>query len=228
MSTGLVSDEPGIARVLTTRDQTRATYDRIAPYYEVLEGFWERPARHAGLAALRPSPRESLLEVGCGPGRSLAEMALAVGPQGHVLGIDLAPRMCLVARRRLQRTGVTRQAEVVQADATQLPVASDRFDGVFMSFTLELFDTPQIPVVLAECTRVLRPGGRLVVVGLSKEGPASVLGRMYEWGHGRFPRVLDCRPIRVARSLTEANLRVRRARVASLWGLPVEVVLAVA
>ena len=62
-------------------------------------------------------------------------------------------------------------------------------DGIFMSFTLELFDTPDIPRVLAECNRVLKPGGRLVVVGMSKEGPQGLLIRAFEWTHQHFPNL---------------------------------------
>jgi ubiquinone/menaquinone biosynthesis C-methylase UbiE len=78
---------------------------------------------------------------------------------------------------------------------------------------------------LAECRRALGPGGRLVV-SLSKEGPDSSVRRLYERGHERFPRLLDCRPTYAARALEEAGMTITAGRTASRWGLPVEVVLA--
>jgi demethylmenaquinone methyltransferase/2-methoxy-6-polyprenyl-1,4-benzoquinol methylase len=99
-------------------------------------------------------------------------------------------------------------------------------DGVFMSFTLELFDTPEIPKVLDECKRVLEPGGRIVVVGMSKEGPKDPLVSVFEWTHKHFPKFLDCRPIYVRRALEKAGLSVRKALTKHMW-IPVEIVLGV-
>ena len=61
-----------------------------------------------------------------------------------------------------------------------MPFANDSMDGVFMSFTLELFDTPEIPQVLGECNRVLRPAGRLAVVGMSKGDAHGAIFHIYE------------------------------------------------
>ena len=71
-------------------------------------------------------------------------------------------------------------------------------DGIFMCFTLELFDTPDIPKLLAECKRVLRTGGRIVIVAVSKEGKEGKEGlviQAFEWTHRHFPNLMDCRPI---------------------------------
>ena len=74
-----------------------------------------------------------------------------------------------------------------------------------------MFDTLEIPKVLDECKRVLRPGGRMVVVGMSKEGSKDPLVNAFEWAHKHFPKFLDCRPIYVRRAMEKAGLRVRKA-----------------
>jgi demethylmenaquinone methyltransferase/2-methoxy-6-polyprenyl-1,4-benzoquinol methylase len=94
-----------------------------------------------------------------------------------------------------------------------------------MSFTLELFDTPVIPRVLAECGRVLQSNGRIVIVGLSKEAPPGLALKAFEWTHQHFPTLLDCRPIYVRRALDRAGFRVTETSLQHMW-VPVEVVTA--
>ncbi|MDH3539250.1 MAG: nitroreductase family deazaflavin-dependent oxidoreductase [Acidimicrobiia bacterium] len=219
-------ESPSIAPVLTTRAETRATYDRIARYYEPLEGYWERPARRQGIAALGPLPGERILEIGSGPGSALAELARDVHPGGQVVGLDLSSAMCRAARRRLEAIDALGPAAVTQGDAAALPFATNAFDACFMSFTLELFDTPLIPVVLAEVHRVVRPGGRVAVVALSGVGPDTWMRRAYGWGHVKLPRLLDCRPIHTEASLGEAGFAVVTSARRKLWGLPIDVVVA--
>ena len=94
-----------------------------------------------------------------------------------------------------------------------------------MSFTLELFDTPEIPIVLSEIKRVLKPNGRLGVVSLSREDGTSLMLRLYEWMHQRMPQYIDCRPIYVEQALKEAGFQVVHSEKEKLWGLPAKVVV---
>ena len=95
-----------------------------------------------------------------------------------------------------------------------------------MTYALELFDTGEIPVVLEEIRRVLRPGGRLAVASLSLEGGGSVMLRLYEWAHMKWPKYADCRPIYAERSLLESGYEVRTKEMVSWFGLPNEIVVA--
>lgn len=214
-------DEPEM-RPSPTRRQTQAVYDRIAPFYEAVEGFWERPARAVGLDALMASRGESVFEVGCGPGYALVELAKSVGTEGRAVGVDISSKMCALARRRLDREVPSGTGAVVQADAVRLPL-KEGFDAGFISFALELFDASEIPMVLAECRRILRPGGRVAVVALSERHPAPLMQRAYQRGHERFPRLLDCRPIRLETWLGDAGFVISRMEEMSLWGLPVAI-----
>ncbi len=218
--------ETEISRVNRSRRQAQRTYDRISRWYDLLEGYWEEKARLAALRELAVAPGQQVLEVGPGPGHSLVALARAVGPSGRVCGLDLSPGMLRVACTRLGRAGLPVQPGLCRGDALWMPIAGAVFDAVLLSFVLELFDTPEIPRVLEQCRRVLRPGGRISVVALSKAGPDSALRRLYEWGHARLPQVLDCRPIFVQRAIEAAGFRTCTSTRASLWGLPVEVVAA--
>ena len=214
-----------ILRVYRSRKETRSFYDKISRIYDLLAERSEKPARAAGLKVLSPMPGEKLLEIGPGTGRCLALMAAAATPKGRVYGIDLSEGMLKKAREALHRLRLDDGVQLISGDATSLPFLAATMDGIFMSFTLELFDTPDIPEVLAECRRVLRPDGRMVVVGMSKEGQTSALVRAFEWTHRHFPSILDCRPIYVRRALEAAGFRIIIAQAQKMW-ISVEIVLA--
>lgn len=218
--------QPGVLRVLQTRDETRAFYDKIAAVYDLLAERSEEPVRRAGLEMLGARTGERILEVGFGTGHSLVDLARAVGPSGKVFGIDLSEEMLRISRERAQKEGVGSWVELVCGDALQLPYSSAALDGIFMSFTLELFDTPEIPRVLAECGRVLKDGGRLVVVGMSRVQRDGLMTTIFEWTHRHFPDYLDCRPILVRRALEDAGFRIADYEITRMW-INVEIVCGV-
>ena len=215
-----------VLRVFQSKDQTKAFYNKISRVYDLLSERSEAPMRKAGLDLLKPKVGESILEIGFGTGHTLVSLAKGVAPKGRVFGLDLSDQMTKLAKENLVKAGLLDRARIRCGDATRLPYAAGSVDGVFMSFTLELFDTPEIPKVLGECKRVLRPGGRIVVVGMSKEGPKDPLVNVFEWTHKHFPKFLDCRPIYVRRALKGAGFSVRKALTKHMW-IPVEIILGV-
>lgn len=220
------NDRAEICRVTRTREETRATYDRISRWYDPLEGYWEGKPKQVGLQKLGVRRGEVALEIGFGTGHGILALARAVGESGRVYGIDLSPRMLELTQTRISQGGLAERVCLKNGDATALSFDANFFDAVFTSFVLELFDTPEIPKVLSECRRVLKTGGRLCVVSLSKTGRSTWMRNLYEWGHDKFPSVLDCRPIFVQKALEAAGLQVREASRMSLWGLPIEIVVA--
>ncbi|HXK02878.1 MAG TPA: class I SAM-dependent methyltransferase [Verrucomicrobiae bacterium] len=218
-------DRDNISRVFTSRRETRDFYDKISDFYDALADHSEAPVRAAAVDMLAAAPGERILEIGSGTGHSLAAIGRAVGPQGRVLAIDLSERMLNRARAQADAAGLTDLARFLCGDGLRLPIRSRSVDAVFMTFTLELFDTPEIPGVLDECKRVLRPGGRIAVAAMSKEGPGGLMLELYEWSHRHFPNFVDCRPILLSRSVESAGFHVVRKNVMEIW-VPVEIVLA--
>ncbi|MCJ7652656.1 MAG: methyltransferase domain-containing protein, partial [Actinobacteria bacterium] len=134
--------------------------------------------------------------------------------------------MAGTAQGKLHKKGLAARVELYCGDAARLPYQDGFFDGVFTSFTLDLIDTPEIPVVLAECRRVFKEGGRICAVSISNRGRPGIPVKAYLWAHRKFPALVDCRPISVRGSLAESGFEVLDEKLMSVWGLPVEVVLA--
>jgi demethylmenaquinone methyltransferase/2-methoxy-6-polyprenyl-1,4-benzoquinol methylase len=224
----VVKSSSEISRVVRTHAVARAGYDRLSGWYDLLEGGWEAPIRRQGLELLNVRAGERVLEIGCGTGAALELIpgqACAVGraPCLSAWGLDLSRGMLAQARTRLKKTG--NLAALVQGDALRLPFQTASFDAIFTAFTLELIDTPEIPLALAETRRVLRPGGRLGVVSLSKLGGWRWMQRLYEWSHARFPNAVDCRPIYARQALAQAGFRETGCRLLSRTGLGMEIVV---
>ncbi|MCP4004937.1 MAG: ubiquinone/menaquinone biosynthesis methyltransferase [bacterium] len=161
------------------REFVRRMFDRIAPRYDLVNRLmtlgqdqrWRREA--VSSAGVRSGTR--VLDLASGTG-DLAELCRSRG--ASVLAMDLSQGMLRAARERCQ-SGL-----YVQADGAALPVSDACIDVVTCGFALRNFD--RLEETLAECARVLVPGGRLVV--LEVDEPRSALMR---WGHNlHFKRLV--------------------------------------
>jgi demethylmenaquinone methyltransferase/2-methoxy-6-polyprenyl-1,4-benzoquinol methylase len=218
--------EASIKRVNRSKDAARVSYNRMSRWYDLIAGSTEAKYRNWGLEKLAARPGETVLEIGFGTGHCLVSLANAVGVTGRVTGLDISDGMLAIARERLREQGLSDRVDLHLGDAANLNfIEASSLDGVFMSFTLELFDNPEIPRVLQECHRVLKPGGRLAVVAMTKTDPPGLAVRLYEWFHEHMPDYADCRPIFARQALEENGFEIRDRSVSSMWGLPVEIVL---
>jgi demethylmenaquinone methyltransferase/2-methoxy-6-polyprenyl-1,4-benzoquinol methylase len=216
--------EPDVLRVFQSKSETKAFYNKISPVYDLLSDRSEAPMREAALRLLDAAKGERVLEIGFGTGHCLVALARAVGPTGKISGIDLSDNMVELARKTLARERLLARADLVCGDAASLPYPDNSLDAVCMCFTLELFDTPEIPKVLRESKRVLRPGGRIVVASMTKKEAHGLVVRAFEWTHRHFPNFLDCRPIYVRRAVEEAGFEVSKTIRMKMW-VPVAIVL---
>jgi arsenite methyltransferase len=114
--------------------------------------------REATRAALALEPGERVLDIGSGPGFLVEEMAREVGPEGRVAGVDPSESMLALARRRDGAGAV----DLRVGDAFSLPFEDGSFDAAVTTQVLEYVD--DVPRALAEARRVLRAGGRLLVL----------------------------------------------------------------
>ena len=152
----------------------RLLYNELAWTYDAVSwiaslGQWRQWQK----AALPYLTGQSVLELAHGPGHMLLELEL----NGYnVTGIDLSPFMSRMASHRLNRNNST--VTVIRAKAQQIPLAESSFDSVLSTFpTIFIVD----PATLAELHRVLRPGGKLIIVPQARLTGAGILHRLIEW-----------------------------------------------
>jgi len=209
-----------------TREETRLNYDRLSWCYDLLAGPFENRHKDKAIELLTIQADEAVLEIGPGTGYALVRLARAVGETGKAYGLELSPRMLERARARAYDAGLEKRVGLVQGDAADIPFPDETFDAVFASFVLEVFSPIDVPRVLAECRRVLRPQGRIGVVSLAAGGKRTPMLGLYEWSRSRWPRLIDCRPISAAADLTQAGFEIVDLMRRSMWGLAVDTVIA--
>ncbi|MCW5621926.1 MAG: ubiquinone/menaquinone biosynthesis methyltransferase, partial [Burkholderiales bacterium] len=157
----------------------RYGWDLAAVDYESLWQAQLASAQTGLLKSARLVPGERVLDVACGTGLIAFAAAEAVGPQGHVVGIDLADRMVDAARRRAVESEVS-NATFARMDAEHLDLPDSSFDVALCAFGLMYMPDPEQAV--CEMRRVLRPGGRLLVLEFSRVWkPLSPLYDLYSF-----------------------------------------------
>ncbi len=155
--------------------QVGAMFDRIAPVYDVMNlvisGFQEPRWRRRAVEATALGPGMSAIDVATGTGKVAASLGRRVGPEGRVLGVDLAPKMI----ERAQRTFAGRpNLAFVTGDAMALPAEDGTFDAATIAFGMR--NLPDYRQGFAEMRRVVRPGGRVVCLEIAR--PNHLLARL--------------------------------------------------
>lgn len=139
----------------------RDIWDRLSQTYADTTDRLFEPLVHRAVERAAPVAGEALLDVGCGTGSVAVEAARHVGPDGLVLGVDPSPRMLERATARGHALGL-RNVRFVEGTAEEIPADPGLFDVVVAS--LSLMYVIDREAAAAECTRVLRRGGRFVGV----------------------------------------------------------------
>jgi ubiquinone/menaquinone biosynthesis C-methylase UbiE len=184
--------------------------------YDLLIWFVTRGRQHALREdMLRPAhlqPGESVLDVGCGTGSLAIAAKHKVGATGVVCGVDTSAEMIARATKKARREGV--EVTFKNASAQSLPFQDATFDAVLSTVMLHHLPRLARKELAAEVRRVLRPGGRFVVIdfGAADKGKKRFLDHFHRrHGHVEFSDVVGV--------LGEAGLRVTETGVLGMRGL---------
>jgi demethylmenaquinone methyltransferase/2-methoxy-6-polyprenyl-1,4-benzoquinol methylase len=161
--------------------RVRDVFDSVATEYDLMNDvmslgihrLWKRLA--IGMANIQPG--QHVLDLAGGTGDLVLLIAPKVGPQGRVVLSDINNAMIRTGRARLLDKGIAGNVEYIQADAERLPFPDNSFDCITMAFGLRNVTHKQ--TALDTMYRVLKPGGRLLILEFSR--PAALLRPAYDF-----------------------------------------------
>jgi demethylmenaquinone methyltransferase/2-methoxy-6-polyprenyl-1,4-benzoquinol methylase len=216
-------------------EATYPTSEKILKYYSWRASNYDAGSRfeaehHAEALRLADVQEgQNILDVAAGTGRATVGLAQAVGDHGQVYALDLSEAMLGQARAKLDRLGLCDRVQFKQGNARELPYPDEMFDLVYNGYMFDLIPLDGFLPILKEMRRVLKPGGKLVLLNMSKpDDRRTLFEKIYERGWA----VMPCRPVLMRSYLEPAGFtniqRLYRPTSGSiisfLWGQ--EIVLA--
>jgi ubiquinone/menaquinone biosynthesis C-methylase UbiE len=210
------------ARMLT-KVEVVEVYGRTAPFYDLWGRLTETRVRQRALELARVRDGEAVLEVAVGTGLAFAEL-LRRNPNGSNEGIDLTEAMLAKAREKAERSSA-KNWRLRVGEAYHLDFASATFDLLLNCYMFDLLPEADFGPVLGEFHRVLRPGGRLVLVNLAPGD--GVISWLWSHVHRIKPAWLGgCRGVRMAGDVRDAGFKIETSERVSQFGVPSEVIVA--
>ena len=207
-----------------SKDEVREAYRKLVSTYDIWSGLTESKSRQRCLEVAEIKNGESVLEVAVGTGK-LFEKILRLNLTGRNEGIDLTDEMLSRARSRAQKSGASGYVLKV-GDAYHLQYSDNSFDVVLNNYMFDLIPEKDIVAILNEFKRVLRKGGRIVVVNMTKG--SRWFNAVWEWLYKIRPLLLGgCRGIELKPYLEEAGFEQIRREYVSQMLFPSEVIYGV-
>lgn len=213
---------PVLVEARLSQEQVKEVYDGLAWIYDVWGALTEGRARRRGIELAQILDGEKVLDVAAGTGLILADI-VKQNRTGSNVGIDISTGMLQKARKRLKAS--SSQVELKQASAFEIPYPDETFDLVINGYMFDLMPVEAMPKILGEFRRVLKPGGRLVLVNMTEgERPGS---QVYQWIYQHAPALMGgCRGVKIAGLLPQAGFQVKIREYHQQFLFPSEVILA--
>lgn len=207
-----------------THDEIVRKYNWIAPIYDLFGFLMESKARQKALEMANIKNGEKILEVAFGTGLNFVEI-LKRNPAGWVNGIDISQKMVEKAKRRIAKTGQKNYTLHI-CDCRNLPFEDETFDIVFSQYLLDILPVGDFIPILLEFRRVLKNGGRIVMVNMTKGEKWS--NKIYEEIYKLKPPLLaGCRGVFAQPYLEKIGLEKFQREFVSQFGFPSEIVTGV-
>lgn len=152
------------------KERIRQLFDNIAPEYDRLNHLLsldiDRTWRRRAVRQIAdPAHPLNILDVACGTADFSIAIARRTAPGSHVTGLDLSEGMLAIGREKIQKAGFSGTISLEQGDSEEIPYGEGCFDRVSVAFGVRNFE--HIGLGLKEMHRVLKKGGRLVILELS-------------------------------------------------------------
>ena len=161
--------------------EVREMFDALAPSYDganrIISMGLDQGWRRKAIRQLGPAAQGDMVDL-CAGTLDLTVMLLAAGARS-VKAVDFAEQMLLAGKPKLPASA---DVALITADAREMPLADNSVDGVIAGFGLR--NVPEVHRAVAEAARVLRPGGRLVVLEFFQ--PTTLLSRLLQGSYNRF------------------------------------------
>lgn len=205
-----------------SENEIRRIYGKMSGFYDFWANLTEAEARKIALKKSRIQDGTRILEVAVGTG-ILFEEIVEKNPNGQNIGLDLTEEMLEKAKERLLKSS-QKNYELEIGNALRLRFEDDKFDLLFNCYMLDLLSFEKIDAVLEEFKRVLKPGGKLVLVNMT-EGK-SLVSQTYKMLYKISPRLIGgCRGLQMREKVLEKGFKIEHFEYVEQFLFPSEVMM---
>ena len=217
-----MSENQILVRTFKPQDTTNQ-FAAVAWFYDLWALLTEKKAVQRALSMAHVHDNSSVLEVAVGTGRLFSEIVKR-NPNGKNEGSDISPAMLAHARKRLQKFP-SNAYQLEPGSAYELHYEDDTFDFLFNTYMLDLLPEQDFMKVVAEFRRVLKPGGKIVLVSFGFG--THWFNRFWYWLARIFPALLtNCRPIMINQTVAQTGFHNLQVEHISQTTFPSDIVIA--
>jgi ubiquinone/menaquinone biosynthesis C-methylase UbiE len=206
-----------------SQEEIGIVYDKLSKIYDIWGYLTESHARNRAIELAEINDGQSILEVAVGTGIAFSEIVKR-NPHGHNMGIDLSKGMLEKAKNRMKKMSGANYSLSI-GTAFDLSAQNESVDLLVNNYMFDLISYKDMDKVLAEFKRVLKVGGKLVLVNMTEGETLS--SRLYDFVYRISPRTMGgCRGVRLTDKLKEHGFTVEVREYYQQMLFPSEVILA--